>query len=59
MVSISEYNQQLDEVIGVNRMEEALNLFKTTMTASWFAECPVILIFNKCDLLAQRLQDVS
>ncbi|KAK7137103.1 hypothetical protein R3I93_017235 [Phoxinus phoxinus] len=56
LASISEYDQFLEENKKINRMEESLSLFYTTIHSKWFADSSVILFLNKVDILAEKIQ---
>ncbi len=54
-VSLSEYNQMLDEEESVNRMQEALTLFDSICNSRRFVKTSIILFLNKIDLSAEKL----
>jgi guanine nucleotide-binding protein G(i) subunit alpha len=55
LVSLSEYDQMLDEDESVNRMQEALTLFDSICNSRWFVKTSIILFLNKIDLFADKL----
>ncbi|KAK1224935.1 hypothetical protein PQX77_012138 [Marasmius sp. AFHP31] len=61
VVSLIEYDRVLLEDYGVNGMDDSLELFEGLCTsaksgAKQFRTCPVILVFNQMDLLAEKLE---
>jgi len=57
LISISEYDQFLEEDEKVNRLEESLEVFNTYICKSiWFKKTPIILFFNKTDLFEKKLE---
>jgi len=56
VASLSEFDQELREAKGVNRMQESLNLFQAITGLPWFRQTAVILFLNKSDLLADKLK---
>jgi len=57
VVNLSGYNSVLFEDESVNRMHEALELFKGTVNQTAFRDKPVYLLLNKKDLFEQVLKD--
>lgn len=55
LVAISEYNQKLVEDSTVNRMAEALVLFKSVCNSRWFTNTSMIIFFNKMDILEDKI----
>ncbi|MBN3298667.1 GNAQ protein, partial [Amia calva] len=55
LVSLSEYDQVLEEQASDNRMEESKALFYTTIHSPWFVNSSVILFLNKKDILAEKI----
>lgn len=55
IASLSEYNEKLFEDSNINAMDEALDLFRSTINNEWFRDKPVILLLNKMDLFAEKL----
>ena len=39
----------------MNRMHESLNVWEETCKLNWFADTPFILLFNKSDLLREKI----
>ncbi|XP_077462759.1 guanine nucleotide-binding protein subunit alpha-14-like isoform X2 [Stigmatopora argus] len=56
LASLSEYDQVLEERDTINRMEESLALFYTTIHSPWFHSTSIILFLNKTDILADKIQ---
>ncbi|KAM6921087.1 guanine nucleotide-binding protein subunit alpha-14-like [Xenentodon cancila] len=56
LASLSEYDQVLEERETINRMEESLALFYTTIHSPWFLNTSIILFLNKTDILADKIQ---
>ncbi len=54
-VSLSEYNQTLDEDNRTPRMVESLRLFRQIVNSPWFGDSDLILFLNKRDLLEQKI----
>ncbi|KAH3679741.1 hypothetical protein WICPIJ_008558 [Wickerhamomyces pijperi] len=55
-VSLSEYDQNLLEDKGQNRLEESITLFDSVVNSSWFQRCSVILFLNKIDVFIEKLR---
>ncbi|XP_051930812.1 guanine nucleotide-binding protein subunit alpha-11-like [Hippocampus zosterae] len=55
LASLSEYDQVLEERNTINRMEESLALFYTTIHSPWFHNTSTILFLNKTDILADKI----
>jgi len=55
VAAINEYDQRLYEDETVNRVEEALSLFKYVVNHEAFVKSGIILFLNKSDLYAQKL----
>ncbi|XP_061739192.1 guanine nucleotide-binding protein subunit alpha-11-like [Nerophis ophidion] len=56
LASLSEYDQVLEERDVINRMEESLALFYTTIHSQWFHSTSIILFLNKTDILADKIK---
>ncbi|CAN9500464.1 unnamed protein product [Ophioblennius macclurei] len=56
LASLSEYDQTLEEREKINRMEESLALFYTTIHSPWFHKTSIILFLNKTDILADKIK---
>ena len=56
---MSDYDQQLWEEKSVNRMEEALNLFESTIQQEAFKRAAIILFLNKIDLFRVKVKKVN
>lgn len=56
VASLSEYDQELMEMKGKNRMEDSLNLFEGITKLQWFKKTPVILFLNKRDILQEKIK---
>ena len=59
VASLAEYDQQLVEQEGVNRMEESLRLFDEVCNSPWFANTSLILFLNKSDLFKEKIKHVD
>ncbi|KAL1922395.1 uncharacterized protein VTP21DRAFT_9934 [Calcarisporiella thermophila] len=57
-VALSEYDQQLLEESGQNRMVESLVLFESVINSRWFLRSSIILFLNKFDLFKAKLPKV-
>lgn len=57
-VSLSEYDQTLQEDKTQNRLEESFVLFDSVVNSRWFARTSVILFLNKVDVFAEKLRRV-
>jgi GTPase SAR1 family protein len=58
VVAISEYDQVCFEDESTNRIDEALNLFRSTVNSEYFSETNIILFLNKRDLFEEKLKRV-
>ncbi len=58
LAAISEYDMKLVEDEGVNRMEEAFQLFESIVSSRWFQKTAIILFLNKMDLFEEKIYDV-
>ncbi|XP_029004458.1 guanine nucleotide-binding protein subunit alpha-11-like [Betta splendens] len=56
LASLSEYDQVLEERENINRMQESLALFYTTIHSPWFLQTSIILFLNKTDILDDKIQ---
>lgn len=52
----NEYDLQLFEDRSVNRLVEAVNVFKELCVSKWFVNTPVILFLNKKDLFYEKFK---
>ncbi|KAJ3445234.1 guanine nucleotide-binding protein subunit alpha [Anaeramoeba flamelloides] len=59
VVASSEYDQCLYEDERVNRMHESLNLFDQTANGKFFKSKNCILLFNKIDLLKEKIEKIG
>ncbi|XP_068175609.1 guanine nucleotide-binding protein subunit alpha-15-like isoform X2 [Antennarius striatus] len=57
LASLSEYDQVLEERETINRMQESLALFYTTIHSPWFHSTSIILFLNKTDILVDKIQN--
>jgi len=55
-VSLSDYDQTLEEAPTESRMKESILLFRETISCSWFENIPIILFFNKHDLFKIKIK---
>jgi GTPase SAR1 family protein len=58
VAALSEYDMVLFEDETTNRMDEAINLFKDICNSKWFTNASMILMLNKRDLFAAKIQKV-
>ncbi|EFA75959.1 G-protein subunit alpha 7 [Heterostelium album PN500] len=56
VVSLSEYDQVLEEDSTANRMTESIKVFNDTINLKWFSEVPIILFLNKRDLFSEKIK---
>ncbi|KAJ7713439.1 heterotrimeric G-protein alpha subunit, GPA3-like protein [Mycena metata] len=56
--ALSEYNQVLEEVQKINRMQESLYLFESVINSRWFLRTSIILFLNKIDIFKQKLLNI-
>ena len=56
VVASSSYNMVIREDNQTNRLQEALNLFKSIWNNRWLRTISVILFLNKQDLLAEKVR---
>jgi GTPase SAR1 family protein len=55
-VSMSEYDQFLNEDDTVRRTDESTTLFEEICNSRWFGKLPVILFLNKYDLFKDKMK---
>jgi len=55
VAALSEYDQKLAEAKRMNRMIEALGLFKSIANHHAFTKAPILLFLNKKDLFEEKL----
>ena len=58
IVSISEYDQVLEEDRKTNRMLESMRLFDDIVNNAYFHTKPFIIFFNKHDLFLEKIEKV-
>lgn len=58
-VSLSAYDQCLDEDDTTNRMQESLGLWNQIVNSAWFKDTNMILFLNKSDLFREKIQRVN
>jgi len=57
MVSLSDYDETIyEEGEGSNRMLESLDTFEKTINGEWFSKTPILLVYNKRDLLTKKIE---
>lgn len=56
-VALSGYDRVLEEDGKTNRMQESLQLFKAMYTTKWFVNTSIILLLNKRDIFADKIQN--
>ena len=47
VVALNEYDEMLPEDPSMNSLKESLNVWKKIISAPWFINTPMILLFNK------------
>lgn len=57
VISLSDFDEKVWEDHSINRMKEALQAFEETVNQNEFSETPLIVIFNKEDLLSKKIQE--
>jgi hypothetical protein len=57
-VSLVEYAEMCYEDDRTNRLDESLQLFDYIVHSQWFKDIPVILVFNKADMMPETLSAV-
>ncbi|KAL8901738.1 MAG: hypothetical protein Q9207_005049 [Kuettlingeria erythrocarpa] len=57
VAALSGYDQCLVEDKTANQMQEALLLFESIMSLTWFKKSSIILFLNKIDLFKEKLTD--
>ena len=55
VVSMSEYDQNLEEDHTVNRMKESIKLFASVSNVKWFAKASMLLFLNKKDVFDDKI----
>jgi len=58
VAAMSEYDMVLFEDSAINRMDEAINLFEEICNSQFFKRTAMILMLNKRDLFAEKIQSV-
>jgi GTPase SAR1 family protein len=59
VVAISEFDQLLYEDDKTNRLDEAIKVFENTINSQWLKNTPIIIFFNKFDVLEEKLKTVK
>ncbi|GAM27439.1 hypothetical protein SAMD00019534_106150 [Acytostelium subglobosum LB1] len=59
VVSLSEYDQVLEEDTTTNRMLESMKVFTNVINGKWFKDVPVLLFLNKRDLFMEKIKRVN
>jgi len=54
-ISLSEYDQVLQEDPSQNRLLESFQLFHSIVTSRWFAHASIILFLNKMDIFQEKI----
>eukprot|EP01080_Neovahlkampfia_damariscottae_P008067 gene8067-12528_t len=58
LISLSDYDEFVYEaMVPTNRMLEALDCFERTINGEWFINTPVVLLFNKQDVLEKKMKE--
>ena len=55
VVSMSEYDQTLEEDHNVNRMQESIKLFASVCNVKWFSNASMLLFLNKKDAFDEKI----
>jgi guanine nucleotide-binding protein G(i) subunit alpha len=55
VISLSDYDEVLWEDQSINRMMEALETFENSVNQDYFKDVPIVVAFNKIDLLKKKL----
>jgi GTPase SAR1 family protein len=58
-VALSEYDQELLEDEGRNRMKESVAVFSEMANNTWFQNTPFVLFLNKTDLFKEKIERVD
>jgi len=58
-VSLHEYDMNLFEDEGINRMKESMELFEEIANSKWFVRTSIILFLNKVDLFNEKIARVD
>ncbi|KYQ88823.1 G-protein subunit alpha 7 [Tieghemostelium lacteum] len=56
IISLSEYDQVLEEDDNTNRMQESMKVFSNIVNSRWFVDVPIILFLNKKDLFQEKIK---
>ena len=59
IISISEYDQFMDQDRCVSRMKESMDLFEETLNNRYLCLTPFIIFFNKYDLFLEKVKHKS
>lgn len=59
LVSLSEFDKVCMEDNTLNRLQDALNVFKTIVDCPYFEETNIILFLNKKDLFEEKIKTVN
>ena len=59
VISLSEYDQVIEEDSKVNRMTESLNLFEEMVNGIYLRQKPFVVFFNKHDLFEKKIEHKS
>lgn len=59
VISLSDYDEALWEDPSINRMKEALDTFDQTVNQDIFSDTPIVVAFNKVDLLKKKIVNHS
>lgn len=55
MISLSDYDEGLYEDLSTNSMLDSLETFRLTINGDHFAKTPILVLFNKIDLLEKKI----
>jgi len=56
IVSLSDFDEVIWEDQSLNRMKESLQCFDQTVNTDYFKDTPIIVVFNKEDILVEKIQ---
>jgi len=58
VVAISDFDQLMYEDQKTNRIQDSMDQFSETINNKWFIDTPIVLFFNKQDVLEDKLKTV-
>lgn len=57
LISLSDFDEGLYEDSTINSMQDSLETFKLTINGEHFAKTPILVLFNKIDLLEKKISE--